>query len=169
MMLTNGLAPLLARSASSDDAATAATDLGFMRLALDVARRGRPAPNPPVGAVLVRGGRILGCGWHERAGGLHAEVAALHSAGLLARDAARGATLYVTLEPCNHFGRTPPCTDALLHAGIARVVFACNDPNCSVAGGGARRLSAAGIAVSSGLCGAEGSELIAGWVAKLGR
>src|SRR5947209_6885745 len=97
------------------------TDDDWMRRALDLAERGRGAvePNPLVGAVLVRDGRVVGEGWHQRFGGPHAEVNALAAAG----DAARGATLYVTLEPCCHHGKTPPCTDAVLHAGVARVVL----------------------------------------------
>src|SRR5207244_10204804 len=94
---------------------------------------------------VVRDGRIVGEGWHQRHGGAHAEVEALAAAG----PAARGATLYVTLEPCNHHGKTPPCADAVLSAGIARVVFAMNDPN-PVAAGGAERLRRAGVEVVSG-------------------
>jgi diaminohydroxyphosphoribosylaminopyrimidine deaminase / 5-amino-6-(5-phosphoribosylamino)uracil reductase len=121
-------------------------DAVYMRRALDLARRGRVGthPNPMVGAVLVRDGGIVGEGWHRWCGGPHAEVEALQAAG----PAARGATLYVTLEPCAHYGRTPPCTDAVIAAGIARVVFAAADPN-PTAGGGATRLRAAGIAVTA--------------------
>ena len=96
-----------------------------------------------VGAVVVRGGRVVGEGWHRRAGGPHAEVEALHRAG----ERAKGADLYVTLEPCNHFGRTPPCVDAIVRAGVARVVVAARDPNPTVAGGGMRALVRAGITV----------------------
>jgi diaminohydroxyphosphoribosylaminopyrimidine deaminase/5-amino-6-(5-phosphoribosylamino)uracil reductase len=117
-----------------------------MRLALRLAARGRgrTSPNPPVGAVVVKGGRVVGQGWHRAAGLPHAEVNALQAAG----RAAKGATLYVTLEPCNHHGRTPACTGAVLEAGINRVVYGQNDPNPRVAGGGAATLAAAGIEVS---------------------
>jgi diaminohydroxyphosphoribosylaminopyrimidine deaminase/5-amino-6-(5-phosphoribosylamino)uracil reductase len=123
-------------------------DLAFMQQALRLAARGRgrTAPNPMVGAVVVRGGRVVGQGYHRRLGGEHAEVHALASAG----RAAKGATLYVTLEPCNHTGRTPPCTEAILAAGIGRVVVAMADPNPNVRGGGMARLRAVGIAVTLG-------------------
>src|SRR5690606_23708310 len=104
-------------------------------------------PNPRVGCVLVRDGEVVGEGWHERAGGPHAEPAALAVAG----ERARGATAYVTLEPCSHFGRTPPCADALIAAGVARVVYAQDDPNPEVSGRGAARLREHGIQVESGL------------------
>ncbi|MCA1611663.1 MAG: bifunctional diaminohydroxyphosphoribosylaminopyrimidine deaminase/5-amino-6-(5-phosphoribosylamino)uracil reductase RibD [Acidobacteria bacterium] len=121
-------------------------DAAWMARALDLAEEGRYTvpPNPMVGAVVVRGGRVVGEGFHRRAGGQHAEVEALARAGHLAR----GATLYVTLEPCAHHGRTPPCTDAILAAGIARVVAAAGDPNPLVTGGGMRRLARAGAATS---------------------
>jgi diaminohydroxyphosphoribosylaminopyrimidine deaminase / 5-amino-6-(5-phosphoribosylamino)uracil reductase len=124
------------------------TDRHFMRRALSVALRGRgtTAPNPMVGAVVVRDGRIAGEGHTQPPGGVHAEVGALREA----REAARGATVYVTLEPCNGTGRTPPCVDALLAAGVARVVFAADDPNPAMRGG-ADRLRAAGIAVDAGI------------------
>ena len=127
-------------------------DSGWMRRALELAEHGRPtvSPNPLVGCVLVHGGEIVGEGWHERAGGPHAEVAALTDAG----DRARGATAYVTLEPCAHTGRTGPCADALIAAGVARVVMALPDPN-PVAKGGAERLRAAGVEVVDGVCEAE--------------
>jgi diaminohydroxyphosphoribosylaminopyrimidine deaminase/5-amino-6-(5-phosphoribosylamino)uracil reductase len=113
--------------------------------ALELAERGRgtTAPNPVVGAVLVRNGEVVGEGWHERAGGPHAEVVALAAAG----ERARGATLYVTLEPCAHHGRTPPCADALIEAGVARVVSAVADPNPETDGNGLERLRAAGVEV----------------------
>ncbi len=119
-----------------------------MNLALAAAERGRGAvePNPMVGAVVVRDGRAVGVGHHARFGGPHAEVAALSRAGV----AARGATLYVTLEPCCHQGKTPPCTDAILRAGVARVVAAMGDPFPKVAGGGFARLRAAGVEVEEG-------------------
>jgi diaminohydroxyphosphoribosylaminopyrimidine deaminase/5-amino-6-(5-phosphoribosylamino)uracil reductase len=123
-----------------------------MRLALAEAARGRGwvEPNPLVGAVVVRDGRQVGIGHHERFGGPHAELAALREAG----PAAAGATLYVTLEPCCHFGKTPPCTDVILAAGIARVVAALEDPFPEVSGRGLARLEAAGLAVEAG-CEAE--------------
>jgi diaminohydroxyphosphoribosylaminopyrimidine deaminase/5-amino-6-(5-phosphoribosylamino)uracil reductase len=124
-------------------------DRHMMARALELASRGegRTAPNPPVGAVIVRDGSVAGEGFHAKAGGPHAEVAALREAG----ERARGATIFVTLEPCAHHGRTPPCTEALIEAGIARVVIGCSDPNPRVEGGGARVLEAAGLDVSVGL------------------
>ena len=117
---------------------------GLVR-ALELAERGRgaTAPNPVVGAVLVRDGEVVGEGWHERAGGPHAEIAALEAAG----ERAGGATLYVTLEPCAHHGRTPPCADALVEAGVLRVVAAVGDPNPLTNGAGFERLRAAGVEV----------------------
>lgn len=125
-------------------------DHRFMRLALALGRRGqgRTWPNPAVGAVIVRDGVIVGRGWTQPGGRPHAEPEALKRAG----DAARGATLYVTLEPCSHFGKSPPCADAIIAAGIARVVSAVEDPNPEVGGQGHARLRAAGIAVEVGLC-----------------
>ena len=138
----------------SAGAATAGgEDLRFMELALALGRRGlgRTWPNPSVGAVLVRrhaeGARIVGRGWTQPGGRPHAETQALQRAG----GAARGSTLYVTLEPCSHHGQTPPCADALIAAGIAEVVSALEDPNPQVAGEGHRRLAAAGIAVKVGI------------------
>jgi diaminohydroxyphosphoribosylaminopyrimidine deaminase/5-amino-6-(5-phosphoribosylamino)uracil reductase len=127
-------------------------DLRFMALALALGRRGlgRTWPNPAVGAVIVRNGVIIGRGWTQAGGRPHAEVEALRRAG----DAARGATLYVTLEPCAHHGKSPPCADAVIAAGIARVVSAMEDPNPEVGGKGHARLRAAGIAVDVG-CGSE--------------
>jgi diaminohydroxyphosphoribosylaminopyrimidine deaminase/5-amino-6-(5-phosphoribosylamino)uracil reductase len=127
-------------------------DQRFMQLALSLGRRGlgRTWPNPAVGAVVVRDGVIVGRGWTQPGGRPHAEPEALGRAG----DAARGATLYVTLEPCSHFGKSPPCVDAVIAAGIARVVSAIEDPNPEVAGQGHTRLRAAGITVDIGL-GAE--------------
>lgn len=115
-----------------------------MRRALALARRGegRTSPNPMVGAVLVAGGRIVGEGWHRAAGTLHAEVHAIRAAGA----SAEGWTLYVTLEPCSHHGRTPPCADAVVAAGIARVVVAMQDPDARVGGRGIDVLRAAGVA-----------------------
>jgi diaminohydroxyphosphoribosylaminopyrimidine deaminase/5-amino-6-(5-phosphoribosylamino)uracil reductase len=125
------------------------SDQEWMRHALRLAERGRGyvEPNPLVGAVVVRGGTVVGEGWHQRFGEAHAEVHALAAAG----DAARGATLYVTLEPCCHHGKTPPCTEAVLAAGVTRVVAAMADPFPKVAGGGLARLRAAGIEVVVGV------------------
>ncbi|MFM8378258.1 MAG: bifunctional diaminohydroxyphosphoribosylaminopyrimidine deaminase/5-amino-6-(5-phosphoribosylamino)uracil reductase RibD [Planctomycetia bacterium] len=131
-----------------------------MRQALDLARRGAGLvePNPMVGAVVVAAdGRTVGTGFHDRFGGPHAEVAALAAAG----TAARGATLFVTLEPCCHHGKTPPCTDAILAAGVARVVVAAGDPFPDVSGRGLAALRAAGITVDVGLCEPEAKRLIA--------
>src|SRR3954462_12412558 len=124
------------------------TDFDHMSRALELAERGRGRvePNPLVGALVVRDGNVVGEGWHEKFGQAHAEVKALRKAGELAR----GATLYVTLEPCCHFGKTPPCSDAVLAAGVARVVAAMRDPFPRVAGGGLARLRAAGLAVEVG-------------------
>ena len=123
-------------------------DQGFMRRALDLARRGwgQTAPNPMVGAVVVRDGAVVGEGFHALHGGEHAEVAALRAAG----EHAKGATLYVTLEPCTHHGKTPPCTEAILAAGVSRVVAAVADPHPE-AGGGAKRLRAGGVTVDVGV------------------
>ena len=128
-----------------------------MRRALALAAQGagRVSPNPLVGAVVVRGGHIVGEGYHQAVGGPHAEVHAIEAAG----EAAQGATLYVTLEPCNHHGRTPPCTRKILSAGITRVVSAMTDPNPDVAGGGHAVLTARGIAVHCGLCEHEARRL----------
>jgi diaminohydroxyphosphoribosylaminopyrimidine deaminase/5-amino-6-(5-phosphoribosylamino)uracil reductase len=142
-------------------------DREHMRRALELAARGlfTTTPNPRVGCVIVGDGRVIGEGWHERAGEAHAEVRAL--ADVAARGAtARGATAYVTLEPCNHTGRTPPCTDALLAAGVARVVAAMHDPYLPAAGG-ADRLAAAGVEVDHGLLEAEARELNAGWIKRV--
>jgi diaminohydroxyphosphoribosylaminopyrimidine deaminase / 5-amino-6-(5-phosphoribosylamino)uracil reductase len=124
-------------------------DRRFMALALALGRRGlgRTWPNPAVGAVIVKDGVIVGRGWTQAGGRPHAEVEALRRAG----EAAGGATLYVTLEPCSHFGKSPPCADAIIAAGIARVVSAMEDPNPEVAGAGHARLCAAGIAVDIGV------------------
>jgi diaminohydroxyphosphoribosylaminopyrimidine deaminase/5-amino-6-(5-phosphoribosylamino)uracil reductase len=138
-------------------------DRAFMRLALSLARRGSPAPNPHVGAVVVHQGLVVGSGHHERAGGAHAEAVALGEAGVRAR----GATLYVTLEPCNHHGRTPPCVDAVLRAGIVRVLIGCPDPNPLVRGGGASRLDWAGVLVEFGPWVNDAKELVADWRAGL--
>jgi diaminohydroxyphosphoribosylaminopyrimidine deaminase/5-amino-6-(5-phosphoribosylamino)uracil reductase len=133
-----------------------AADRRLMQRALRLARRGwgQVQPNPLVGAIVVRDGEIVGEGWHAACGGPHAEVVALAAAG----PAARGATLYVTLEPCSHTGRTPPCTDAILAAGVSRVVIAAGDPN-PVAGGGAANLRAAGTEVMEGVGAIEARRL----------
>lgn len=140
-------------------------DHGFMARALQLARKGLYSthPNPRVGCVVVRDGQIVGEGWHVRAGEPHAEVHALRQAGAQAR----GATAYVTLEPCSHHGRTPPCADALIKAGVARVVAAMQDPNPQVAGDGLARLQQAGIAVHSGVLEAEARALNAGFIKRM--
>ncbi len=134
-------------------------DTTMMRRALSLARRalGKTSPNPPVGAVIVRDGRIVGEGYHKKAGGPHAEVNAIRAAG----DGARGGTIYVTLEPCNHTGRTPPCTRAVLEAGIKEVVIGCLDPNPRVEGGGGSSLRAMGVKVRTGCLEEECMGLIA--------
>ena len=140
-----------------------ATAEDAMRRALELARRGTGfvEPNPAVGAVIVADdGRVVGEGWHERFGGPHAEVMALASAS----EAARGATLFVTLEPCCHFGKTPPCTRAVIAAGIRRVVVATVDPAAHVNGGGIAELRAAGIEVEVGLMADDARRLIAPFV-----
>jgi diaminohydroxyphosphoribosylaminopyrimidine deaminase/5-amino-6-(5-phosphoribosylamino)uracil reductase len=144
-----------------------AQDSVWMAQALRLAERGlyTTSPNPRVGCVLVREGGVVGEGWHERAGEPHAEVLALRAAG----EAARGATAYVTLEPCSHDGRTPPCADALITAGIKRVVAAVQDPNPQVAGQGIAKLRAAGIEVECGLMEAAARELNIGFFARMTR
>ena len=135
-------------------------DQELMRRALGLGEKGDPSPNPHVGSVVAdKSGNVLGEGFHEATGLDHGEVAALKSAG----DKARGQTLYVTLEPCNHQGRTPPCVDAILTAGIKRVVIGCRDPNPRVAGGGIDRLRQAGIEVVEGVLESEAQNLIKAW------
>lgn len=142
---------------------TAATmDARFMARALELAEQARPSPNPRVGAVLVKDGKVLGEGFHERAGGPHAEVVAIEAATKAGATVA-GATLYVSLEPCNHVGKTPPCTRAIVAAKLARVVVGCADPNPHVEGGGIAALRAAGIKVDVGVMEAEATALIAPW------
>src|SRR5262249_19387087 len=133
-----------------------------MLRALELARRGQGhvEPNPLVGCVIVRDGQVVGEGWHQRFGGPHAEIAALTAAG----ERAQGATMVVTLEPCCHHGKTPPCTEAILAAGIRRVVAAMRDPFPQVAGGGLKRLAAAGVEVELGLHEAESQLLNAPYV-----
>jgi diaminohydroxyphosphoribosylaminopyrimidine deaminase/5-amino-6-(5-phosphoribosylamino)uracil reductase len=145
----------------------AADDGLYMSRALELAARGlyTTDPNPRVGCVLVRDGQVLGEGWHERAGEPHAEVLALRAAA----GEVRGATAYVTLEPCSHTGRTPPCADALIAAGIGRVVCATTDPNPKVSGSGLQRLRAAGIAVELGLHESAARELNIGFMSRFER
>ncbi|HHV84081.1 MAG TPA: bifunctional diaminohydroxyphosphoribosylaminopyrimidine deaminase/5-amino-6-(5-phosphoribosylamino)uracil reductase RibD, partial [Tepidanaerobacter syntrophicus] len=125
------------------------TDEYFMQRALELAEKGRKTTgeNPMVGAVIVKEGKIIGEGYHKKAGGPHAEIDALKEAGLNAK----GATIYVNLEPCCHYGKTPPCTEALIKAQIVRVVAAIEDPNFKVAGKGFSQLQNAGIEVSVGV------------------
>ncbi len=142
-----------------------AFDESAMRRALELAARGLYSthPNPRVGAVLARDDEIVGEGWHERAGGPHAEPIAIRSAG----ERARGSTAYVTLEPCSHHGRTPPCVDVLLASGVRRVVYAVGDPNPKVNGAGAKRLKEAGVIVHSGLMSTEAEGLNAGFMMRM--
>ena len=144
-----------------------AADREYMVRALRLAAQGMntTTPNPRVGCVLVKDGAVVGEGWHERAGEAHAEVHALRNAG----DAARGATAYVTLEPCSHHGRTPPCADALVAAGVARVIAAMRDPNPQVAGEGLARLTQSGIEVECGLMEDDARNLNIGFVSRMTR
>jgi len=141
-------------------------DHAMMRRALELAANGlyTTTPNPRVGCVIARGEKVVGEGWHEKAGGPHAEIVALEKAG----DAAAGATLYVNLEPCNHHGRTPPCVDAILKAKVKRVVAAMRDPNPEAKGGG-ERLAAAGVAFEHGSMAEEARELNIGFVSRVRR
>ncbi|MEE4077583.1 Riboflavin biosynthesis protein RibD [Pseudomonas viridiflava] len=143
----------------------AALDVHYMARALELARKGLYSthPNPRVGCVIVREGQIVGEGWHALAGEPHAEVHALRQAG----EQARGATAYVTLEPCSHHGRTPPCADALVNAGVTRVVASVQDPNPEVAGRGLLRLMTAGIAVQCGVLEAEARALNKGFIKRM--
>ncbi len=140
-------------------------DHEHMRLALQLAEKGLTTtdPNPRVGCVLVRDGSVVGEGWHERAGQAHAEINALQDAG----DQARGATAYITLEPCSHHGRTPPCADALVDAGIKRAVLAMQDPNPLVAGQGIAQLEAAGIEVKTGVLTDQAADLNPGFIKRM--
>jgi len=140
-------------------------DRRAMSRAFALAQRGlyTTDPNPRVGCVLLRDGQVVGEGWHERAGEAHAEPRALATAG----EAARGATAYVTLEPCDHHGRTGPCTQALIEAGVSRVIYAMEDPNPLVAGAGAKRLRASGVEVASGLMAAASEALNPGYVRRM--
>ncbi len=140
-------------------------DHAWMALALQLARRGLYSthPNPRVGCVIVKDDQLIGEGWHVRAGEPHAEVHALRQAG----ERARGATAYVTLEPCSHHGRTPPCADALVKAGVGRVVAAMQDPNPQVAGRGLERLRSVGIEVASGVLESEARALNVGFIKRM--
>ena len=140
-------------------------DVRFMRLALALGRRGlgNTWPNPAVGAVIVKDGIVLGRGWTQPGGRPHAETEALRQAG----SAAKGATLYVTLEPCSHYGKTPPCADAIVAAGLTRVVSAIEDPNPDVAGQGHARLCNAGIEVVAGVCADEARKAHAGHIRRI--
>jgi diaminohydroxyphosphoribosylaminopyrimidine deaminase / 5-amino-6-(5-phosphoribosylamino)uracil reductase len=137
----------------------ATDDQRYMAHALELARRGEGyvEPNPMVGCVLVRDGQVVGEGWHQRFGGPHAEVEALNAAG----SAARGATAYITLEPCSHTGKTPPCTQALIKSGVAKVVIGCRDPNPNVSGNGFAELEAAGVRCECSELEDEAKDLIA--------
>ncbi len=149
----------------ASEAAAWRLDLFAMRAALALARRGLGMvwPNPAVGCVIVKEGRVVGRGWTRPGGRPHGETEALRRAG----EAARGAAAYVGLEPCCHWGRTPPCADALIEAGVRRVVVAIEDPDPRVAGAGIRRLRAAGIEVELGLCAGEAAEINAGFLTRL--
>jgi len=142
-----------------------AFDFKCMASALQLAQLGLKTthPNPRVGCVISRDGQVVGSGWHKKTGEAHAEINALHEAG----DKAVGATAYVTLEPCSHKGRTPPCVDALISAKIVRVVFALEDPNPDVNGIGSQRLQQAGIEVQSGLMAAQAEELNSGFLKRM--
>lgn len=142
-----------------------AADIHFMARAFQLGQRGLYSthPNPRVGCVIVKDGYIIGEGWHQHAGGPHAEIFALQHAG----SAAQGATAYVTLEPCSHHGRTPPCADALINAGISRVVVATTDPNPKVSGRGLAGLRAAGVETSSGVLASEAERLNPGFLRRM--
>ena len=144
-----------------------AVDSSCMSRALELAEKGRftTHPNPRVGCVIARNERVLGTGWHRKAGGSHAEINALHDASCNLR----GATAYVSLEPCSHHGRTPPCTEALISAGIARVVIAASDPNPLVSGAGIKALRDAGITVDTGLMSEPANELNKGFISRMTR
>lgn len=149
----------------NQSAEQAVLDAHYMARALELARKGRYSthPNPRVGCIIVRDGQVVGEGWHVRAGEPHAEVHALRAAGELAR----GATAYVTLEPCSHHGRTPPCADALVSAGVTRVVAAMQDPNPEVAGRGLRRLAETGIDTHSGVLEGEARAINKGFLKRM--
>src|SRR3954452_2978350 len=144
---------------------TSNKDIRFMALALTLGRRGlgNAWPNPAVGAVVMKDGVVVGRGWTQPGGRPHAEVEALRRAG----EASRGATLYATLEPCSHHGKTPPCVDAIIGAGISRVVSALEDPNPKIAGQGHARLTSQGIAVTTGVCVDEARRAHAGHIRRV--
>lgn len=156
-----GLGEALIKTPSPQTRTVLDTNATYMKLALNLAARGAGwvSPNPMVGAVVVKDGQVVGRGYHRRAGLPHAEVEALRAAG----EAARGADLYVTLEPCNHQGRTPPCTHAILAAGVRRVVIGSRDPNPQVTGGGAEFLTTRGVDVAEGVLTAEARRLNEAW------
>ncbi len=145
------------------------TDRRFMSRALQLAERGlfTTDPNPRVGCVLVKNNEVVGEGWHQRAGEAHAEINALQAAGRLAKNGAKGATAYITLEPCCHHGRTPPCSDALITAGVSRVVVAMQDPNPQVAGQGLAQLQKAGIETHSGVLQTQAEALNPGFIKRM--
>ena len=155
----------MAIEAEAGSAGDRRLDLDAMRAALALARRGLGAvwPNPAVGCVIVKNGRVVGRGWTQPGGRPHGETEALRRAG----EAAQGAVAHVSLEPCCHWGRTPPCVDALVAAGVQRVVVALEDPDPRVAGDGVRRLRAAGLDVEVGLCAEEAAEVNAGFLSRL--
>lgn len=141
------------------------SDVEYMQHAIRLAKKGiyTTQPNPVVGCVIVKDGVIIGQGWHQIAGAAHAEVIALAQAG----SAAKGATVYVTLEPCSHTGKTPPCADALIQAGVKKVITAMIDPNPQVAGNGLKKLQDAGIETESGLLGAQARDLNPGFIKRM--
>jgi diaminohydroxyphosphoribosylaminopyrimidine deaminase / 5-amino-6-(5-phosphoribosylamino)uracil reductase len=155
----------MAIEARPDSVSDRRLDFDAMRAALALACRGLGAvwPNPAVGCVIVKNGRVIGRGWTQPGGRPHGETEALRRAG----EAARGAVAYVSLEPCCHWGRTPPCVDALVTAGVRRVVVALEDPDYRVAGEGLRRLRAAGLNVEVGVCAEEAAEVNAGFLSRL--
>ena len=142
-----------------------ASDYEYMSHALRLAEKGlfTTSPNPRVGCVIVNDGKIVGTGWHERAGEAHAEINALREAG----DLARGATVYVTLEPCSHHGHTPPCTNALIQAEVCKVIMAMNDPNPYVNGRGKKQLQEAGIQIQAGLLANEAEQMNIGFITRM--
>jgi diaminohydroxyphosphoribosylaminopyrimidine deaminase / 5-amino-6-(5-phosphoribosylamino)uracil reductase len=150
------------RTGGASTEASALTDARaaeLMAQAIEIGHQGDPSPNPHVGALVVRDGQVIASGFHASAGDRHAEIVALEQAG----ERARGATLFVTLEPCNHHGKTPPCTDAIIKAGIARVIAGCADPNPNVPGGGVAKLREAGIEVITGVLSNPCKALIRPW------
>lgn len=151
----------------SEPSLFSAADYTFMAEAIRLAEKGlyTTSPNPRVGCVIVKNHQIIGRGWHEKAGQPHAEINALKQAA----SEVKGSTVYVTLEPCCHYGRTPPCTDALINAGIAKLIIAAQDPNPRVAGKGIKQLKAAGIEVQYGLLEAQANQLNSGFASRMTR